>query len=273
MIYDEIEKYATSCNISIYAVNKEKELFSYNEKKIQDAACTLKVFIMLDYVRQIQEGAISGYEMLEVTENNSATGAGTVKYLSYGMKVSAADLVELMVAISDHMAANILIDFLGIDHINQTISMFGFKNTKLLKKYLVPRYDHIGETTAFDYAIFFKKLDNNELYNRQCCDYMKGILLSQKYKDFLAEPLLHYDEYVDMQSKSGKVDGRTFEIPVNSCVNDGGICITKNGNYYIAFLSEIYKNSDVNMSDMKELMHKVSRKVFEVNLINETNIC
>ena len=273
MIIDELRKYTTSCNISIYAINNEKVLYSYNENQIQDSACTLKVFIMLDYIRQIQEKKITGREMLEVTEENAATGAGTVKYLSYGMKICASDLVELMVSISDHMAANILIDFLGMEHINETIKIFGFKSTRLLKKYLVPRSKHVGETTAYDYATFFKMLDNNEFYNKEYCSYMKDILLSQRYKDFLAEPLLKYESYVDMQSKSGKVDGKSFDSLANSCVNDGGICITKFGNYYIAFLSEIYAKSNVCMLEMKNLMQIVSRKVFEVNLKNEANIC
>lgn len=273
MLEDMLEKYKNSCNIAIYAINKKDILFSYNEYRMQDAACTLKVFIMLDYVRQLHEGKITGHELLEVTEENVATGAGTVKYLSIGMKMYAMDLVELMVAISDHMAANILIDFLGIEHINQTIEIFGFKNTKLLKKYIVPRYNHIGETTAYDYAQFFKMLDNNEFFNKNYCEYMKKILSTQKYKDFLAEPLFQYEQYIDMQSKSGKIDGRTFENQVNSCLNDGGICITKVGNYYISFLAEIFVKTEVNMSDIKELIHIVSRKIFEVNLKNEVNIC
>ena len=79
MVMDKIKEYASSCNIGIYAFNKEKILFSYYENRVQDGACTLKVFIMLDYVRQIQEGKIEGNEMVEVTEDNSATGAGTIR--------------------------------------------------------------------------------------------------------------------------------------------------------------------------------------------------
>jgi beta-lactamase class A len=263
VIKKAIEKYITSCNVGICAYEKSSSIFSYNENMIVDAACTLKVFIMLDYVRQIREGTIRGDELLEVTKENTATGAGTIKFLSYGIRVKASDLVELMVAISDHMAANILIDFLGLEHINQTIRMFGFENTRLLKKYIVPKNSHVGEITAHDYARFYCMLDNNEFFEPECCEYMKEILQTQRYKDFLAEPLYEYGDFIDMKSKSGKVDGRTFETPVNSCVNDGGICITKKGNYYIAFLSEIDAHSEVKMSEMKNLMHLVSKQVFE----------
>lgn len=272
-IIKEIKKYSSYCNISIFAFNKKKILLAFNEDNVQDAACTLKVFIMLEYYRQKSVGIINGNELIEITENNTATGAGTIKFLSYGMKVYASVLVELMVAISDHMAANLLIDFLGIDNINKTIRMFGFEKTVLLKKYLVPKNKHVAEISAYEYARFYKMLDNDELINHQYCNEMKAILLSQKYKDFLAEPLIGYEQYVDMASKSGKVDGRTTEIITSSCVNDGGICITKNNDYYIAFLSEIHMQSKVNMAEMKDLMHMISRFVFEENIKNETYIC
>ncbi len=260
---EEIKKYVPSCKIGICAYGNKRPVFSYHEDTIIDAACTLKVFIMLDYVRQIQEGKIKGDELLVVTKENAATGAGTVKFLSHGMKVKANDLVELMVAISDHMAANILIDFLGLEHINETIRTFGFQNTRLRKKYLVPKSNHVGEITARDYAKFYSMLDNNEFFNEECCIYMKDVLTSQRYKDFLAEPLFDDEQYLDMASKSGKVDGRTFNPPVNSVVNDGGLVITKKGNYYIAFLSEIDSASEVQMSDMKQLMHTVTKNIFK----------
>lgn len=260
---DEIACYEDSCDISAYAIDNEKVLFAYKEDEIHDAACTLKVFIMLDYVRQLNEKTITGTELVEVEESNYATGAGTVKFLSNGMKICVSDLVELMVAISDHMAANLLIDFLGADHINQTIRMFGFEKSRLLKKYIVPRSFHIGITTAKEYTRLFQMIDNNEFYNEESCCFMKKILKSQRYKDFLAEPLFEYSDFIDMYSKSGKVDGRTFAQPVNSCVNDGGICVTKTGNYYISFLSEIHYDTDVKMEDMKKLMHKISRKIIE----------
>ena len=264
-MYKEIERYIPYCDISVFAFNDKKVLFAFNEKNIQDGACTLKVFIMLEYYRQKKEGYISGDELIEVTEENIATGAGTIKFLSVGMKVQVNDLVELMVSISDHMAANMLIDFLGIENINSTIRLYGFENTMLKKKYIVPKNKHVGYITAFEYAKFFQMLDNGKLIDKQCCNEMKNILLSQKYKDFLAEPLLNYEQYVDMASKSGKVDGRMGEVITSSCVNDGGICITKKQNYYIAFFSEIHNQMKVTMEDMKELLHKVSKVVFEEN--------
>ena len=266
IVIKEINKYSLYSNISIFAFNDKKILFSFNENHVQDAACTLKVFIMLEYYRQKNNGIINGNELIKVTEDNEATGSGVIKFLSCGMKISASDLVELMVAISDHMASNLLIDFLGIDNINNTIKSYGFKKTILLKKYIVPKNEHIAEISAYEYAKFYEMLDNNEFIDYKYCNEMKGILRSQKYKDFLAEPLMKYKTYIDMASKSGKVDGKTKDIITNSCVNDGGICMTKINNYYIAFLSEIDKESNVSMVEMKNLMHMVSEFVFKENM-------
>lgn len=264
-IEEAIKEYIPSCNIGVCVFDKYGTLFGFNEQQVIDGACTLKVFIMLDYVRQINEEKISGDELLEVNEENAATGAGTIKFLSYGVKVRASDLVELMVAISDHMAANILMDFLGRDHINQTIDMFGFRNTQLLKKYIVPKQSNVGVTTAYDYAKFYKMLNSDMFYGEKWCSYMKDILRSQKYKDFLAEPLFNYKNngFIDMESKSGKVDGQTFTPHVNSCMNDGGICVTEKGNYFIAFLSEIKVDSGAKMLDMQNLMHLISENIFK----------
>ena len=132
MLIQEIKKYVPKCKIGICAYDENKEnIFSFDENIIIDAACTLKVFIMLEYMKQINEKRIIGNEYLIVTKENLATGAGVVKFLSYGIRVKANDLVELMISISDHMAANMLIDFLGLNNINETIRDFGFENTKL----------------------------------------------------------------------------------------------------------------------------------------------
>jgi len=156
MLIQEIKKYVPKCKIGICAYDENKEnIFSFDENIIIDAACTLKVFIMLEYMKQINEKRIIGNEYLIVTKENLATGAGVVKFLSYGIRVKANDLVELMISISDHMAANMLIDFLGLNNINKTIRDFGFENTKLLKKYLVPHNKYVAKTTAYDYTNFF----------------------------------------------------------------------------------------------------------------------
>lgn len=258
-----LEKYISCCDFSIYAYCDDRVLFSFNEHKIQDGACVLKVFIMLEFFRQVHMGDIQEETLVEVSETNAATGAGVVKFLSYGMKVRAIDLVELMVSISDHVAANMLIDLLGINNINRTIREYGFTETRLLKKYLVPRENYVGETSAYDYARFYEMLDHNMFFDGAYCGLMREILRGQVYKDFIAEPLQGYKEYIDMESKTGKVDGRSFDKPVNSCMNDGGICITAKGNYYIAFLSEIHYDSEINLEAIKETMHLVSKEVIE----------
>lgn len=261
------EKYKGACDFSVYAYCQEGVLFSYNEHKIQDGACVLKVFIMLEFFRQVYLGDIHEDDLIEVTEDNSAIGAGIVKFLSYGMKVSAIDLVVLMVSISDHMAANLLIDYLGIDRINRTIIDYGFTQTKLLKKYFVPRENHVGETSAYDYARFYEMLDHDLFFDGAYCGRMREILGGQRYKDFLAEPLSFYDEYIDMESKTGKVDGKTFDVPANSCMNDGGICITTRGKYYVAFLSEIHHDATVELESIKKIMHLTSKEIMERYLL------
>ena len=70
-----------------------------------------------------------------------------------------------------------------------------------------------------------------------------------------------------MESKTGKVDGKTFDVPANSCMNDGGICITTRGKYYVAFLSEIHHDAAVELESIKRIMHLTSKEIMERYLL------
>lgn len=54
-----------------------------------------------------------------------------MRYLSKGIKLPILDIATLMMIISDNVATNMLIDFLGIDKINKTIENIGCRDTKL----------------------------------------------------------------------------------------------------------------------------------------------
>lgn len=59
----------------------------------------------------------------------------------------------LMIIDSDNIATNIMIEYLGLENINKTIKLLGFKDTMLI----CPKLDfnffkEIGETTAKEYG-------------------------------------------------------------------------------------------------------------------------
>ena len=50
-------------------------------------------------------------------------------------------------------------------------------------------------------------------------------------------------------------------------MNDGGICITTRGKYYVAFLSEIHHDAAVELESIKRIMHLTSKEIMERYLL------
>ncbi len=243
-----------------------KKFYGYREDEDFDTACSIMAFILLEYSNQLFAGKILGKEFLIYTEDNFATGAGTIKFLPFGSRVRMEDAVELMTATSDHIAANLLIDLLGLENINATIQQHGFSKTKLHKKFLIPKVKNMGTSSPKDYIKFFALMERNLLLSVEASQFMKKILLKQKYKDILAEKLFALPDFLDVASKSGKADGKIYDEFTDSYIVDGGIIQTKKGAYEIALFAEIKYNSPLSLNQVKAFMQDISLNFFNMFL-------
>lgn len=252
--------------VGIYVCsNEDNTIWGINENEGFDSACCIMAFIVLEYMRLKSKHFITGEELLIYDESNYATGAGTVKFLTPGSTIKADDLLSLMVTISDHVAANILIDYLGIENINKTIKSFGFTKTRLSKKFLIPKEKNIGCTTPYEYVMFYKKLFNYSFFNKNVSDEIISIFLKQKYKDILTGEItrLKLPYYKDVACKSGKADGRIYDSLTDSYITDGGIIYTEKGIYYISMLAEKKAGSLGDLNDLKTDMEIISSLIYK----------
>ena len=250
--------------IGICVLDDNGVLYSYKGEEKFDTACSIMSFIMVEYFNQKRTGKITGEELLEFTEENYATGAGTIKLLPYGATIRAKDLLELMIVISDHIAANLIIDFLGIENINRCIKEIGMDKTKLNHKFIIPKLKHMGYGTPYETALLYRLINNNEILDNESCKEIRNILLKQKYKDILTDKIRESGSknYIDCASKSGKADGRIYEDKTDSYIVDGGIIYTKKGNYYIAVMGELPYSSDISLNDLKSFIQDISYDIY-----------
>lgn len=245
-------------------------IYAHRENELFDTACSIMSFVMLEYFSQKANGKISGKELLTYTEENYASGSGVIKYVTYGRKIRVEDLVELMIASSDHIAANMLIDFLGIENINSTIRNEGFLRTKLHHKFLIPKLKNMGTSNPYELSLFYVKLINNKLISSEASNEMKQILLSQKYKDILTDKIDKNDGcYIDVACKSGKADGRIYDDSTDSYIIDAGIIYNKKENYCISITGEINYKSCVSLNVAKDEMQTMSMIIYEEMKRNE----
>jgi len=237
------ETYNFSGKLSLYANDFRGNVVELDsEEKFETASC-IKVFIMAELFRRIYMGEVSPDQLLEYKEEHYVVGSGVLRALDKGVRLTAKNFATLMIIVSDNIATNVLIDFLGTDNINNTCRELGFKDTVLHNPIDFKKYDRLGTTTPRDYGSFFEKLYRKELWSEELSRQMLDILGKQHYNTMLVKELAPYyldsedtgdEELISIASKSGSMD---------ACRNDGGLVFTPYGGYAIAIFTKEFKDS------------------------------
>lgn len=233
------------------------------DEKFETASC-IKSFILADLFKQAEDGTKNLYEKLQYTKENYINGSGVIQSLDEGLEMTAINFAKLMIIVSDNVATNILIDYLGIDHINKTIQELGFKDTILHNKIDFEKYDKLGTTTPRDYGRLFELIAKKELISEEVSNKMLDIFKMQHYNSMIVRDFPQYyldsedtgeEELIYVASKSGSMD---------ACRNDGGIVFTPYGPYVIVmFNKEFYDKLYYPNHDATVYGGRVSRMIFD----------
>jgi len=236
------EIYSFSGKMSVYANDFHGNILEINaEEKFETASC-IKVFIMAELFRRIYNKEVDPNQLLTYEKKHHVLGSGVLRALDYGVQLSAKNFAALMIVVSDNIATNVLIDFLGIENINRTCRELGFHNTVLHNPIDFQKYKQLGTTTPKDYGMFFEKLYNKQLWSEEISQQMIDILWNQQYNTMLVKELAPYylnsedtgdEELIHIASKSGSMD---------ECRNDGGIVYTPYGAYVISIFTKEFKD-------------------------------
>lgn len=250
-ILDLINKFDGS--VSIYACDNYNNFININENLVVETASCIKVFILVEFYRQIMNNQKSREDILVYNyENDYLTkGSGIIQYLDGGLALTSKNMAILMTIISDNIATSKMIEYLGFDNINNTINELNFTKTKLIAKKLdFNLYSKVGETTAYEYACLFKMLLNNEILTPKLCKEIIDILSNQQYNQMLTSKIS--PQFLEKRgsisgfinyiaSKSGGLGDEGKKDIVN-CRNDGGIISTKYGEYIVSIFINNFKD-------------------------------
>lgn len=227
--------------VAVYYDDLNGNILKINEKEKYNSASCIKIFILIELFNQINNETINRKMELTYLDKHYVNGSGVMRYLSKGIKLPILDIATLMMIISDNVATNMLIDFLGIDKINKTIENIGCRDTKLYSEFKSVEDEVFSETTAYDYYLVWKKLNDYELFDKEITREIIDIIKNQKYYEMVGDgidkiykevenPIVNY-----IVTKSGKYQ---------SVRNDGGIVSTKYGNYILTILIKDFKDKD-----------------------------
>jgi beta-lactamase class A len=239
-------------------------------------ASVIKMGILLDVAEQIRAGQATLDERIVLTKANQVEGSGVLGELTAPLSLTLADVLTLMVVLSDNTATNVAIDRLGLAHINETLRAAGLQQTVLYKKVYVPATGPmppdqpkfgLGKTTAREMASIMERLATCRLgfdiaaplpADGKICGAILGMLRSQQDRDSLPR----YLETLDTSETGSAIGNKTGAL--NQVRNDVAIISTKSGPVVIAAFT--WQNADQRWTgdnEAEQTLGKLARAVVD----------
>jgi beta-lactamase class A len=159
------------------------------------AASTMKVPVMIELFRQAAAGRLSLGEPLSVRNEFHSIADGSVYaldvkddsdeevYKAVGRTMTLRELCEAMITVSSNLAANLLIERLGVENIQSTVTKLGADGMKVLRGVEDQRAFDKGlnnTTTARALLVLLERIAKGNAVNAKADLEMAGILKRQR---------------------------------------------------------------------------------------------
>lgn len=132
-IKDAVKGLEGTWSIIIHDLKSGEKIF-VNEGQVYPSASIIKLWILWKLYKEAEKGNINLDKEIILKEEHKTGGFGILQDLHAGLNLSIRDLAILMIILSDNTATNMLIDYLGMDAINQEIKELGMENTILQRR-------------------------------------------------------------------------------------------------------------------------------------------
>lgn len=227
----ELKGFSGAAGVVIKDLDKNWEINTNKDLRIPSASM-VKIPIMMAYFYAANEGKLSLQDTIEIRNSEKAPGSGELKFEMPGKAFTIEDLIRRMVTESDNTAANMLINRLGFDTLNQYFKKMGLKYTNLSRKMMDFKERKSGVenyTTAGEMAYLLEQLYRGRFINVDTSKKCIEILAGQKVNDRIPKKL---PGEVIVAHKTGLE---------NFLCHDAGIVYTDKGNFLICVLAK-HKN-------------------------------
>lgn len=157
---------------------KTGDHLAWREHEVMPSASLIKVPIMAEIFRRVEEEHLDLNETLVMTQEDQVSGSGVLMDLTPGLRLSLRDLTTLMITVSDNTATNLLIDFLGVEAVNQLMRRLGLNQTVLERRLQrVPtERPRMNRTSAHDMTRLMELLARGEVISARISLEMVDIL-------------------------------------------------------------------------------------------------
>jgi beta-lactamase class A len=194
------------------------EELEINGDEVFPAASTIKVAILLEFFRRVDEGNLNPNTPITYLSSHKTGGSGVLKMMSVGsVTMLLVDYATLMITVSDNAATNIIIDILTIKKINQNLEALGLKVTRLTRKMLDMEADRAGcklLTTPLEMSSLMDSLYRHEKMTPKACE--ETLKMLQFPKEGLIQGIIRNSvpDKVSVANKSGWINGATCDVGI-----------------------------------------------------------
>lgn len=115
-------------NVSVY-IDTSEGTVGVNESQVMSSASTIKVPILVEAIRQADQGDLIWEDDVLITAKDVVGGSGTIKNMEMPQTMTVRELAELMMVISDNTATNMTAQRVGFDQVNWTCAQLGCEET------------------------------------------------------------------------------------------------------------------------------------------------
>jgi len=196
-------------------------------------ASSIKIAVLAELYRQAQQGKLKLADVYTVNQADLVPDSDIMGGLTPGVtRVTLRDLATMMVAVSDNSATNVLIDRVGMDNVNATLSGLGLTNTRLRRKMMDINAAKEGReniSTPREMMTLLETVQRGKLLNAEMtADFIKMLATHKQSPIRLAVP-----DAVVSADKPGELEGVRA---------DSGIVFAQNRPFVICVMTAYLKN-------------------------------
>lgn len=205
----------------------------YHADEVFPTASSIKVPLLAELYRQAQEGKLKLADVYTVRAADDVPDSTIFNGLTPGLtQLTLRDLAQMVVAVSDNAATNVLIDRVGMANVNSLMQSLSLTKTKLQRKMMDINAAKEGRenlATPREFMMLLEDLYRGRILNAQYTDDLIKLLATTK--DSPMQRAL--GENVKVADKPGELDAVRSDI---------GIIYAPNRPFVIAVMTSYLKN-------------------------------
>jgi beta-lactamase class A len=267
----EIEKLISASGAEVVGVavydTETKQMLLVNERVSLHAASTMKLPVMMEIFRQVEEKRLGLREPIEVKNKffsivdgsayslNKADDSDEEVYRRIGQKMTVLELTEHMITWSSNLATNLLIERVTPDRVMKLMSELGANDIRVLRGVEDTKAFEAGKnntTTAYDLMLLLRLIAENKFKSKRACEKMVEILTGQRFNEGIPAGL----------PTSTRVAHKTGDITKHN--HDAGIVYPLDGKpYVIVVLTKgivSHKRSSKLIADISHIVYDALNK-------------